>query len=248
MSLRAPRQLSLGIRLDDSATFENFFVSDSNRQLVAHLRQALDEAHQTHQQYNYLWGPEGAGSTHLLQALCHQADDCQKSAFYIPLTNFNEYNPAIFEGLESLALVCLDDVQAIAGNADWELALFNLFNRLRESGTWLCIAAKMNPRQLPLALPDLLSRLLSGVIFSMQPLEDADKILALQLRARQRGFEINEEVASYVLQRNDRGMKNLFGLLERLDQHSLETKRRITIPLVRELMGWSAAGSQSEVL
>ena len=105
MSRRAPRQLSLGIRLDDSATFGNFFVSEPNRQLVAHLRQALDESHQPQQQYNYLWGPEGAGSTHLLQALCHQADDCQKSACYIPLANFNEYSPAIFEGLESLALV-----------------------------------------------------------------------------------------------------------------------------------------------
>ncbi len=240
MTLQAPRQLSLGIRLDDSATFDNFFVSAPNRQVVEHLRRSPDEPHQ---QYTCLWGPEGAGSTHLLQALCHQADDRQQSAFYIPLASFNEYSPAIFEGLESLALVCLDDVQAIAGSAEWELALFNLFNRLRESGTCLCIAANENPRQLPLHLPDLLSRLLSGVIFSLQPLEDADKIRALQLRARQRGFEINEEVASYVLLRNDRGMNSLFALLDRLDQHSLETKRRITIPLVRELMGWSASGA-----
>ncbi len=240
MTLQAPRQLSLGIRLDDSATFDNFFVSAPNRQVVEHLRRSPDEPHQ---QYTCLWGPEGAGSTHLLQALCHQADDRQQSAFYIPLASFNEYSPAIFEGLESLALVCVDDVQAIAGNAEWELALFNLFNRLRESGTCLCIAANENPRQLPLHLPDLLSRLLSGVIFSLQPLEDADKIRALQLRARQRGFEINEEVASYVLLRNDRGMNSLFALLDRLDQHSLETKRRITIPLVRELMGWSASGA-----
>lgn len=240
MTLQAPRQLSLGIRLDDSATFDNFFVSAPNRQVVEHLRRSPDEPHQ---QYTCLWGPEGAGSTHLLQALCHQADDRQQSAFYIPLASFNEYSPAIFEGLESLALVCLDDVQAIAGKAEWELALFNLFNRLRESGTCLCIAANENPRQLPVHLPDLLSRLLSGVIFSLQPLEDADKIRALQLRARQRGFEINEEVASYVLLRNDRGMNSLFALLDRLDQHSLETKRRITIPLVRELMGWSASGA-----
>ncbi|MES3008192.1 MAG: DnaA regulatory inactivator Hda [Pseudomonadota bacterium] len=245
MSSRPPRQLSLGIRLDDAATFENFFVSDLNRELVAHLRRTLSVPRQ---QYNYLWGVEGAGSTHLLQALCHQADDHQESSFYIPLANHHEYSPAIFEGLESLALVCLDDVQAIAGNAEWELGLFNLFNRLRESGTCLCIAATMNPRQLPLTLPDLLSRLLSGVIFSLQPLEDADKIRALQLRAQQRGFEISEEVANYVLQRNDRGMNNLFALLERLDQHSLETKRRITIPLVRELMGWSTVGTQSDVL
>ena len=245
MTSRAPRQLSLGIRLDDSATFENFFVSAANRQLAEQLRQPL---HEECHQYICLWSSEGAGSTHLLQALCHQAEDRQQPAFYIPLASYREFSPEIFEGLEALALVCLDDVQAIAGHAEWELALFNLFNRLRESNTRLCISVKMNPRQLPLQLADLLSRLLSGLIFQCQPLDDADKVLALQLRARQRGFEISEEVASYVLLRNDRGMTNLFELLERLDQHSLETKRRITIPLVRDLMGWQKSGSYSGVL
>lgn len=227
--------------LDDHATFENFLVSAPNRQLVDYL---ISNVEARRQQYSCIWGGEGAGCTHLLQALCHQADAQSASSFYLPLQNFHEYSPDVFEGLEAFSLVCLDDLQSVAGNTDWELALFSLFNRLRDSGSQLVVAANASPRQMPIHLPDLQSRLQSGIVFQLHALDDGDKLLALQLRARQRGFELSAEVAAYVLQRNDRRMSCLFDLLDRLDQHSLETKRRITIPLVRELMGWGATASE----
>ncbi len=235
MTQTLTRQLPLKVMLDDSATFENFLVSSANRQACNYLN---SEANASLEQFTFLWGNKGVGCTHLLQATCHREDARQHSVFYVPLNNHHEFSPEIFVGLESLSLVCIDDVDSIAGNTEWEYALFSLFNRLRESGTRLLIAAHTSPRSLQINLADLLSRLQSGVVFQIHSLDDTDKIAALQLRATHRGFEITEEVASYVLQRSDRGMESLFDLLERLDQHSLETKRRITIPLVRELMGW----------
>lgn len=239
-----PRQLPLEVTLDDHATFDNFFVAESNRQLVDYLTASSGSPRQ---QYSCIWGSEGAGCTHLLQALCHQADAQSTSAFYFPLQNLHQYSPDVFDGLEAFSLVCLDDIQNVAGNAEWELALFSLFNRLREScsqphgsqlnGSQLVVAANASPRHMPIHLPDLQSRLQSGVVFQLHALDDGDKLLALQLRARQRGFELPDEVAAYVLQRNDRRMSSLFDLLDKLDQHSLEKQRRITIPLVRELMG-----------
>ncbi|MDP1931201.1 MAG: DnaA regulatory inactivator Hda [Gammaproteobacteria bacterium] len=241
MSSGLPRQLPLEITLDDHATFDNFFVASLNDQLFDYL---TADSGSKMQQYSCIWGSEGAGCTHLLQAICHQSDARATPAFYFPLQNLHEYNPDVFEGLETFSLVCLDDVQNVAGNAEWELALFSLFNRLRENGSQLVVAANVNPRQMPVRLPDLLSRLQSGIVFQLHVLDDSDKLLALQLRARQRGFDLPEEVAAYVLQRNDRRMSCLFDLLDRLDQHSLETQRRITIPLVRELMGWRVSGSE----
>ncbi len=240
MTSGLPRQLPLEITLDDHATFDNFFVAAPNHQLVNYL---TAEAGTQIQQYSCIWGSEGAGCTHLLQALCHQSDAHAASAFYFPLQNLHQYSPDVFDGLETFSLVCLDDVQNVAGSAEWELALFSLFNRLRESESQLVVAANVSPRHMPIHLPDLLSRLQSGIVFQLQVLDDNDKLVALQLRARQRGFELSDEVAAYVLQRNDRRMSCLFDLLERLDQHSLETQRRITIPLVRELMGWRASCS-----
>ena len=226
-----PRQLPLQIRLDDSATFDNYCVAPAGRALAEYL-QPLQEL----QQFSFLWGNGGVGKTHLLQALCHAAEAESLSAFYLSLQHYQDYSPLLFEQLETFDLVCLDDVEAIAGQPEWEQGLFSLFNRMRDSGARLVVTSKVGPRQLSMTLPDLLSRLQSGVVFQVPQLDDVDKIRALQLRARLRGFELGDDVASYVLQRNARSMHSLFDLLERLDQRSLETGRRITIPLVRQLL------------
>lgn len=227
------RQMALQISLEDSATFENFFVIASNKQVVDYL---VADSSSRLDQFVFLWGAEGAGCSHLLQAVCHNFDARQAACFYLPLQQFRDYSPEIFEGLESFPLVCLDHLHAIAGHRDWELGLFSLFNRLRDSGTRLLVAARCSPRELQVALPDLLSRLQSGIVFQVQGLHDEDKRKALQLRATLRGIALSDEVISYVLQRNDRSMQALFELLERLDHYSLQSQRRITVPLLRELM------------
>jgi DnaA family protein len=85
-------------------------------------------------------------------------------------------------------------------------------------------------------LPDLASRLASGAAFRLRELDDAGKIAALQQRALRRGFEMPDAVAGYLLGRYARDTHSLFALLERLDHASLEAKRRLTIPFVRELL------------
>src|SRR5690606_12635572 len=125
--------------------------------------------------------------THLLQALCHAAEAQGLSAFYISLQQHQDYSPLLFEQLETFDIVCLDDIEAIASHADWEQGLFSLFNRMRDSGARLVVTAQVGPRELQMQLPDLLSRLQSGVVFQLATLEDSDKIRALQLRARLRG-------------------------------------------------------------
>ena len=224
-----PRQLALQIMLDDAATFDNFHVTQANAQVLDYLRDDSNLA-----QFTCLWGAPGAGCSHLLQALC-QRGGYTRGTFYMPLQMHEQLHPDIFEGLEALDLVCLDDIEHIAGVATWEQALFSLFNRLRDSGTRLLIAGRSAPRHLQVQLPDLLSRLQLGVVFQVHELTDEDKVQALQKRARLRGMELTEEVAHYVLQRTERSSKGLFALLERLDEHSLQTQRRITIPLVREV-------------
>jgi len=224
-----PRQLSLQIMLDDAATFDNFHVTLANAPVLDYLSNVPDMA-----QFTVLWGAPGAGRSHLLQALCQQGD--ASASLYMPLRMKAQFEPAILEGLETLQLVCLDDLDEVLGDADWELALFSLFNRLRDSGTRLLVAGSSAPRFLPVQLPDLLSRLQSGVVFQVHALSDEDKIKALQKRARLRGMELADDVAQYLLQRVERSSHGLFALLERLDEHSLQTQRRITIPFVREVL------------
>ncbi len=231
-----PRQLALQITLDDAATFDNFHVTSANQALLNYLQEPAALA-----QFTWLWGAPGAGCSHLLQAMCQQdatADTVQPwaASFYVPLGQHGEWHPDILLGLESLQLVCLDDVEAIAGLPDWEEALFHLFNRLRESGTRLLVAARTAPREAAFVLPDLLSRLQSGVVFQVHEPDDEDKLQALRKRAGRRGLELSEEVARYILQRTARSNTELFALLERLDTHSLQRQRRISVALVRDLL------------
>ena len=62
--------------------------------------------------------------------------------------------------MEQLALVCIDNIECIAGEEEWEMAIFDLYNRILETGkTRLLITGDRPPRQLNLKLPDLASRL-----------------------------------------------------------------------------------------
>ncbi len=234
--MNSPQQLSLSVGLSDYATFDNFFVSaeTGNAQSLALLCQQLDGG----ECFIYLWGGEGAGLSHLLQAACHQALGRGLSAAYLPLTEMRDLDPRlVLADLEQLDFLALDDLQAVAGRRSWEEALFHLYNALRDGGKRLLVAARTSPRELPLGLEDLRSRLMWGLTLQLHPLGDQDKLQALQARARARGLDLNDEVANYLMQRLPRSTHELFEQLERLDQASLAEQRRLTIPFVKRVLG-----------
>ena len=152
------------------------------------------------------------------------------------MTRLLELTPAVFDGLEQMALVCLDDVDATAGTADWERALFDLFNRLRDSGSTLLVSAVKRPDQSGFNLPDLVSRLGWGVTYVLKPLDDVDVIKALTYRAAARGLELPEDTAQFLLRRFPRDLPSMFALLDTLDVASLIEQRRLTIPFVKSVL------------
>lgn len=225
---RPEQQLALRIGLRDSATFANFYAGDNAA--VLHVLQQADEP------FIYLWGTQGSGRSHLLQAACHAETGRGGAPAYLPLGELAPAGVGLLEGLEQMSLICLDDVQAIAGDAAWEEGLFHLYNRIREAGGRLLAAADASPLTLGINLADLRSRLGWGPVFQLQGLDDAGKLAALQLRARARGMALSDEVGSYLLRHSPRDMRALFDLLERLDRASLTAQRRLTIPFIREFL------------
>lgn len=232
-----PVQLPLGVRLRDDATFANYYPGANPVALGYVERLCEDDAGWT-ENLIYLWGAPGVGRSHLLQAACLRFEQRGEQAVYLPLTELAEHGPALLDGLEQCALVCLDDLQAVAGRADWEEALFHLFNRLRDVGRCLLLSAAAAPRELSVQLPDLRSRLSLALVFQLQLLSDEDKLRALQLRASRRGLQLPDDVARFILTRGSRSMSDLFALLERLDQASLQAQRKLTIPFLKEVLGW----------
>ena len=224
-------QLPLSIGLRDGASFANYFPGP-NREAV----QTLQKIANSDQQFIYLWGASGTGKTHLLHAVCQSISSHGATPAYLPLSEAGEISPDLLTGLEQLALVCIDDIQAITARPEWEAALFHLYNRIRETDTRLVISGSATPRESGLNLADLSSRLEWGLVLHLHPLNDEEKIAALSLRAKGRGIELPEDVARFLLRRCPRDMPALFELLQRLDLASLTEQRRLTIPFVRELI------------
>ncbi len=232
-----PIQLPLGVRLRDDATFANFYPG-ANAAAQGYVERLCEAEAGWTESLIYLWGGSGVGRSHLLQAACLRMEQLGLLAVYLPLMELVEHGPSILDNLEQCELVCLDDVQALAGRADWEEAVFHLFNRLRDSGRRLLLAANAAPRELPVQLPDLQSRLSLALVFQLQELAEEDKLRALQLRASRRGLQLSDEVGRFILTRGARSMSGLFDLLERLDQASLQAQRKLTIPFLKEVLDW----------
>ena len=237
-------QLPLSIGLRDDCRFDNYFIAD-NREAVAALQQHSQEppsAGSGSDPAIYVWGSAGTGKTHLLHAACHQASNHATAVAYLPLAQASmqtdQLDPAMLEGLEHLALICIDDIQAIAGQPQWETALFHLYNRIHSgsTGARCIIAGNSSPHGMGLHMPDLISRLCWGQVLHLNVLDDEAVIAALQLRARHRGLELPEEVARFLWRHYPRDMTSLFALLERLDRDSLAAQRKLTIPFVKTFM------------
>lgn len=228
-------QMTLAVELNDDARFENYFTSPQNLQLLNGLQRLSADQRGN---FIYLWGAESSGKSHLLQALCHQAEIDGKVSFYLSLKDAQYISPEIFEDSHRFDMVCLDDLEFVAGLATWEQALFNLFNQLKESGTPLVMSANASANDLKLTLPDLKSRLQSMLVFNLVSLTDEQKKQALQYRASKRGFELPDSVAAYILARAGRGFAELMNLLDTLDSISLVQQRKLTIPLIKSTLGW----------
>lgn len=226
-------QLPLGLRLNAASQFDNFVAGD-NAELVDVLQRVASAGGETSV---YCWADKGLGKTHLLQAACRRAAAARRRSAYLALRQLDGITPGVLEGWERYDLVCLDDLQAIAGDARWEEALFHLYNRLRERGASLVASGADAPGNMGLELPDLVSRLEAGLVYPLRSLDDRQRRRALQLRAAQQGVELSDETAEYLLVRVARDMSALCGMLERLDKASLAAQRRLTIPFVKSVLG-----------
>ncbi|HEV7357080.1 MAG TPA: DnaA regulatory inactivator Hda [Steroidobacteraceae bacterium] len=219
------KQLALGVRLRSGAVFESF-AQGQNSELITALR--ADAAAPL-----WLWGAHGTGKTHLLQAACSAAGN---AAAYFPLDRSSALPPEAMSGFERNRLLCIDDVDRIAGDVEWERALFRLFNEAAELRTRLIFAAAVAPRQAEWVLDDWRSRAAACVVYQLRELDDAGRIEALRLRAAQRGLQLPPETAEYLLKRMPRDLPSLFEILDALDEASMVEKRRLTIPFIRDAL------------
>ncbi len=226
-------QLPLGFEPSELFTFDSF-VAASNAVAVGLAQQTAQGKGESQL---YFWGDSGLGKSHLLQASCNMAAKNKQTVCYLTQAEIVNQSVEMFDGLEQLELICLDDIETWLVDADWEMALFDLINRVRENGSRLIMASAHPPEEAFVNLPDLRSRLSWGPVFQLQDLSDKEKYQALRFRAKQSGLDLPENVADYLMQRYPRDMFGLFERLAVLDKASMAMQRKLTIPLIKSVFG-----------
>ena len=201
------------------------FVDGQNTELTQLLRLfSRREASQSGERFAYLWGESGAGKTHLLKALA-ESGQARYIAADAPENSFT-HTPEI-------SLYLLDDCEKLSPQA--QIDAFALFNETRAHKGFLLAAGKAAPMSLSLR-EDLRTRFGWGLIYQIHGLTDEEKIDALERLAQFRGISISNGVLPYLITHFQRDMSSLTQMLNQLDQYSLETKRPITLPLLREVL------------
>lgn len=170
----------------------------------------------------YLWGEPGSGRTHLLRGLVRAAGGAARYA-----------RGAAPGAAADHAVHALDDVQTLPPES--QIAAFDLYNRVRAGTGALVACGDAAPAQLALR-EDLRTRLGWGLAFQLHALSDEEKAAALRVHARARAMALTDEVIAYLLRHARRDMASLIAILDALDHYSLEHKRQITLPLVREAL------------
>lgn len=225
-------QLVLGVQLPQTATLAAY-VGATN----ARVKAAVEELLAGRGERLFIQGPAASGKTHLLQAACRAAGDAGERSVYLPLEQVGAQSPALLAGLQEMDCVCVDNIGAIAGDREAEIALLSLTEGLRTRGARLLAADRMPPGDLGLALPDLASRLAWGGVVATAALDDADKEALLTERAAQRGMNLPRTTAAWLLRHGARDVTDLMAALNTLDHASLAAHRRLTIPFVKQALG-----------
>jgi len=240
-------QLPLNITLDSSATLDSFFVglndeliakiqAYSNDQFYYNNTSHINETSINENNMLFIWGAEDSGKSHLAQATCQMFDKiADKTCVFLPLNN-KEISHHILEGLENIDLVCIDSLEFVRGDLEWQVSLFNLYNDLKDANKKLIIFSKQSPSQIQLELTDLLSRLNSMPIYKLHKIDEQQLVEFVQASGKNIGMEINVEVANFLLSRSDRSVINLKNIISKLDEQSLAHQRRITIPFIKDIL------------
>jgi len=242
-----PRQFALDLSHTPKASLDNYLPS-KDLALLSTLQNLYKDwqenvvnqiSNPLNHRWIYWWGPEGSGRTHLLEAMTNAAENIGISSFFlnpkesISWVRLEEKMGALAQS-DAPSVIAVDDVDAL----DERLvgALFRILNGVQAGkNIHIFMAGKAAPASLELR-EDLRTRLGWGLVFQTQLLDDGEKIQALEQAAKARGLVLSPDVLPWLLNRFYRDMPNLMALIDALDAYSLETKRAVTLPLVRELL------------
>ncbi len=221
------KQLTFPWSKPSKARFDHFFFEEINFAAKDALYSPDDL---------FIYGLNGAGKSFLLQSLCNFYADNDKTSLYIPLKDVRKHGSNFLDSLDSLDLICIDNIDLILNNDDWELSFFNLINNSMLSNCRLIFCSHLNPSDLNFQLKDLISRLKKIDHIEIFPVSTNKLADALMFVSNIRSIKLGTNELKYILTHSKRNISDLIVVLNKLDELSIQLKRKITIPLIKEVI------------
>ena len=225
--MNKPQQLTFPWSKHNKFTFNDFFFDSSNEEIKLALKNNEDL---------FLYGAEDSGKSFLLQSTCNYYASDNKSSVYIPISEAIKHGTGFIDSLEGLDLICLDDIDLIASNQEWEVGIFNLINNCLTSDCRLIFSSSMNPSSIKFDLDDLISRIRKIDHIELYSINDASLPEAIKFVSKLRSINLGDKEINYLVTYTKRNMSDLIEIISKLDQLSMELKRKITIPLIKEII------------
>ena len=232
--MNKPKQLIFPFQINQKASFDSFFCSPDNQNLMARLADVVSSPDTSEL---IIHGEEGSGKSFLMQAICNELSSAKKQFAFIPMKKAFNMGVEIFQNLGSLDAVCIDDLQLILANQDWETALFNLINECQQSNCTLMLSlGGTQPLDESIILPDLLSRIKRMEFIALHAVQDEFFNQAIDFVAQQLDIKIEEAELEFLLKHQTRIFSLLVENIITLDNQAASLKRKITIPLIKETL------------
>ena len=222
-----PEQLILPWSKVSKFTFSDFYFETKNSE----IKNALKSNHDI-----FLYGIKEVGKSFLLQAVCNFYGSEQKSSLYVPIKDAIKLNTDFLDSLDNLDVVCIDDIELIKNNKDWEIAIFNLINNSLLTKCRLIFSSSLNPSTICFKLEDLSSRIKKIESIELQPISKNKLHEALKFIIDLRSINIGEKEINYLITYSKRNISDLLKTIEKLDKLSVQLKRKITIPMIKEVI------------
>ena len=224
-----PQQLTFPWSAKPKLIFRDFYTNEENLNLVIDLKD--QEAGDI-----IIQASLNSGKSHLLQSLCNFYNEIGKTSFYLPIKTALDYDPSLLDSINKIDLVCIDDIDFVAKNDEWERAIFNLINQCQQSKSRIIFSLADSIDIVGFNLSDLLSRLKKLLKYNVANLDDEDIEAAINLIIEHNSINVGDKEINYILNHAKRDIAYLKQILFKLDEYSLSTKKKITIPLIKEII------------
>jgi DnaA family protein len=226
-------QLTFTYEFNDEKTLKTFVVG-RNQGLIDNLLQPHSEFMQT-----YIYAPGNCGKSHLLYAVSDLLSGNQ-TGMYLSLSDpdIREIGPEVLENTEELDYLLVDDLDAVAGDRTWEIALYSCINLARKvNRCHLIFTAAGLPSEVKFSLNDLRTRLQWGETFYLHPLDGDELATLIKCMLATKGLEISQSVIDFIYRRITWSLPEVVRCAEKLMNFAIENNAKITVPVVKKALG-----------